>query len=84
LSLEAIVQKLNDTVVVLAVDSREDSVSFVTNGRSSGRKVHKTLTFGIDVPPHLWRAQCGFRFAYCGFTKHKSIDSFCERELCGK
>jgi hypothetical protein len=58
---------------------------FVSNGVSGrARKIHRILVYGIDLPPQEWRARCGFRFAFCGFTRHASLDKFASEVLCKK
>ena len=57
---------------------------YVTNGGKTGKnlKVHEILVDGADVVPTLWRARCGFRFAFCGYTRHMSLEQFSAKERC--
>ena len=57
---------------------------FITNGRKKRLKVHKVAVDGMEFPPYMWRARCGFRFAFCGFTRHTSLDIFCRKAWCSK
>jgi hypothetical protein len=57
---------------------------YVTNGASSLKKlkVHKVLIDGAEAAPNVWRARCGFRFAFCGFTRHRKLDGFPIESFC--
>ena len=68
--------------------SEHDALPFVTNGsqNAKGFKVHQVLLDGMTIPPQMWRTKCGFRFAFCGFTRHASLTEFpCASrcKLCG-
>jgi hypothetical protein len=67
-----------------ALASVARSPPFVTNGagKAATLKVHKVLLDGPDFPPLSWRTRCGFRFAFCGFTRHASIEHFEPASLC--
>ena len=51
---------------------------YVANNLGGRRvlKVYEILIDGADVPPALWKAKCGFRFAFSAFTRHASLDAF--------
>ena len=57
---------------------------FVTNGRTTKRKIHATLVDGMHIPPSEWRAKCGFRFGFCRFTRHQDLSGFKDEEVCRK
>ena len=63
--------------------SSDGSPPFVTNGRTKLLKAHKVSVDGMEHPPYLWRAKRGFRFAFCGFTRHTSLKDFDEKTWCG-
>ena len=56
---------------------------FVTNGRTKKLKLHRSSVDGMEFPPYLWRAKCGFRFAFSGFTRHWTVQDFDVKTLCG-
>ena len=66
-----------------AASDRAGLPPFITNGRKKKVKLHKTSIDGMEFPPFLWRARCGFRFAFCGFTRHRTIKDFNVKTLCG-
>jgi len=66
-----------------ASSSSTDRPPYVTNGRTKKLKVHLVSVDGMEYPPHLWRARCGFRFAFCGFTRHSSLEDFEKETWCG-
>ena len=63
--------------------SSDGSPPFVTNGRTKLLKVHKVSVDGMEHLPYLWRAKRGFRFAFCGFTRHTTLMDFDEKTWCG-
>jgi len=63
--------------------SSTDSPPYVTNGRTKLLKVHLVSVDGMEHPPYLWRARCGFRFAFCGFTRHSTLVDFDKKTWCG-
>ena len=63
--------------------SSDGNPPFVTNGRTKLLKLHKVSVDGMEHPPYLWRAKCGFRFAFCGFTRHNTLKDFDEKTWCG-
>ena len=63
--------------------SSSGSLSFVTNGRTKLLKVHQVSVDGMEHPPYLWRARCGFRFAFCGFTRYSTLVDFDKKTWCG-
>ena len=87
--LEAKLAKLLDDQAAWQANSgkangRQGAQEFVTNGETTKLKVHCVGSDGLDFPPHLWRAKCGFRFAFCGFTRHSSLKHFSYEEKCNK
>ena len=83
--------KLKDVVVAQSAwirrceksHSSDGNPPFVTNGRTKALKLHKVSVDGMEHPPYLWRAKCGFRFALCGFTRHSSLGDFDMKTWCG-
>jgi len=63
--------------------SSDGNPPFVTNGRTKLLKLHKVSVDGMEHPPYLWRAKCGFRFAFCGFTRHSTLGDFDVKTWCG-
>ena len=63
--------------------SSDGNPPFVTNGRTKALKLHKVSVDGMEHPPYLWRAKRGFRFAFCGFTRHSSLGDFDRNTWCG-
>ena len=63
--------------------SDNNNPPFVTNGRTKALKLHKVSVDGMDFPPYLWRVKCGFRFAFCGFTRHSTLGDFDVKTWCG-
>ena len=64
--------------------ARTGNPPFVSNGRAKHLKIHKTSIDGMEFPPYLWRAKCGFRFAFCGFTRHMTMVDFAADQRCAK
>ena len=62
------------------------NLPFVANkvGGKKAIKVHSVLIDGTEVPPTLWRAKCGFRFAFAAFTRHASLAPFDASMRCKK
>ena len=55
---------------------------YVSNGSSTKPKFHATLVDGPLVQPSLWRTRCGFRFAFCGFSRVSSLDGIVDAQRC--
>jgi hypothetical protein len=83
--LEALIRNKKLETDAAALEREKTSPKcYVTNGGKAGKnlKVHEILVDGADVVPTLWRARCGFRFAFCGYTKHTSLEQFSTKERC--
>ena len=57
---------------------------FVSSTTASAPKVHKVMLDGTEVPPSLWRTQCGARFGFWSFTRRHSVEGIPEGSLCRK
>ena len=87
--LEAQLQKIiaEKEALVAKLEHRsleQGALPFVTNGAQSakGFKLHRVLLDGMSVPPQMWRTKCGFRFAFCAFTRHASAAEFPNESRC--
>ena len=62
--------------------SSNGSLPFVTNGRTKLLKVHQVSVDRMGHPPYHWRARCGFRFAFSGFTRYSTLVDFDKKTWC--
>ena len=65
-----------------AMNTSLSTKPFVSSTTASVSKVHKVLLDGTEVPPSLWRTQCGARFGFWCFTRRQSIEDVPVSSLC--